>query len=118
MKSLSTLIRRRDSLMAEPTGPTAPTPAAPKAPASARLVTGIAYHTARRYDRAVEALEAARDALPTSHTVNEFLAAAYAHLGRLDLAKIETRRLLRLFPAASLAYYPHTSACGCGVAGW
>jgi adenylate cyclase len=77
----------------------------PAPPPSFQMFAGITFYTARQYDRAIEALTAVRDAFPTSETLRSHLAAAYAHQGRLDLAKVERDALLEVFPAANLSYY-------------
>ena len=70
-----------------------------------QMLVGITFHTARQYDRAIKALKAVRDAVPTSETTREYLAAAYAHQGSLDLARIERDALLEMFPQLNLSYY-------------
>jgi adenylate cyclase len=77
----------------------------PAPPPSFLMLAGITFHTTRQNDRAIEALKVARDAFPTSESARVYLAAAYAHAGRLGLAKIERDALLEVFPAANLSIY-------------
>jgi adenylate cyclase len=51
-----------------------------------RQLAGIVFYNARQYDRAIDELKAIKDIWNTGH---EHLAAAYAHLGKFDLARSE-----------------------------
>jgi adenylate cyclase len=71
----------------------------PRSPArTARMTTGvgIAHFLARRLDQAAALLLASTQLLPSYVTPYYYLAACYAHLGRLDDARETIRRLARL----------------------
>jgi adenylate cyclase len=65
----------------------------------------ILFHL-RQYERAIESLKRARDAMPTVFSVREGLAVSYAQLDRLGEAKAEVDVLLKKWwPKLNLAYY-------------
>ncbi len=65
----------------------------------------ILFHL-RQYERAIESLKRARDAMPTVFSVREGLAVSYAQLDRLGEAKAEVDVLLKKWwPKMNLAYY-------------
>ncbi len=70
-----------------------------------QLLAGVVYYLAHAYDQAIARLEPARDAMPAAEPAHEYLAAAYADLGKQDSARKEAQRLLELFPASNLSYY-------------
>jgi class 3 adenylate cyclase/Flp pilus assembly protein TadD len=77
----------------------------PSPPPIVRQLAGIVFYNARQYDRAIEEMKAASAVLTTAVAPHEYLAAAYAHLGQLDLARSEAARLPdTIFPSTSLAY--------------
>jgi adenylate cyclase len=69
-----------------------------------RLLAGITFYNAHDYDRAIKALEAVHAVWP-SETVHEHLAAAYAYIGKPDLASREKDELLKLVPMNNLSLY-------------
>jgi adenylate cyclase len=71
-----------------------------------QLLAGITYYNARKYEQAIGALEKVREAWPSVETVLEHLAAAYALAGQEGDARRRANELRRMFPIASLAYYP------------
>jgi adenylate cyclase len=77
----------------------------PAPPPGFRLLAGTVFFIARQYDRAIAELAPVRAAWPTSETAKEFLAAAYAQTGRLDLAKQEAAALTKSSPSTSLSLY-------------
>jgi adenylate cyclase len=77
----------------------------PKPQPGVQLIAGIVFYFDRQYERAIEALEQARADLLTSEAVLEFLAAANAHLGRLDTARTVREALIEVFPVANRAYF-------------
>ena len=79
----------------------------PKPAPGKLLMAGSIYSIIGRYDRALEHLERARDAMPTSELAREELTMAYAALGRLDDAQREREVVYRLFGLMSVAYYRH-----------
>jgi adenylate cyclase len=69
-----------------------------------RELAGIVFYNVRQYDRAIEEMKTVSAVWPAAATPHEHLAAAYAHLGRLDLARSEAGALLDYeFPKPSLA---------------
>ena len=54
-----------------------------------RQLAGIVFYNARQYERAIEELKAVSAVWRDGDTAHEYLAAAYAQLGRLDLARSE-----------------------------
>ncbi|YBV94248.1 tetratricopeptide repeat protein (plasmid) [Phyllobacteriaceae bacterium JZ32] len=72
---------------------------------SFQLLTGVALYTARRNERAIPLLEAARDGLPRTEPAREYLAAAYVHGDHPQRGKQEAAKLLELFPDTNLTYY-------------
>jgi adenylate cyclase len=76
----------------------------PSPPPGIRLLAGIVFYNARQYDRAIEEMKAVSAIWPAASTPHEYLAAAYAHLGKLDLAHSEVGRIPDvLFPTSGLA---------------
>ena len=61
---------------------------------------GIALFLCRRFDEAAAKLQAALQELPSFTQTYRFLAACYAHLGRLDEARELVKRLRLITPAA------------------
>ena len=59
---------------------------------------GIADFFGRRFDRAVAKLRASLDEIPAHATTYRFLAASYAHMGKLDDARQIVQRLRTLTP--------------------
>jgi adenylate cyclase len=62
-------------------------------PPGVRLLAGIVFYNARQYDQAIEEMKAVCAVWPGALTPHEHLAAAYANLGKLDLARKETELL-------------------------
>jgi adenylate cyclase len=54
-----------------------------------RELAGIVFYNARQYERAIEEMKAVSAVWPASSIPHEHLAAAYAHMGKLDLARSE-----------------------------
>jgi adenylate cyclase len=79
----------------------------PTPPASFQVLAGVVLYTARENERAIPLLEAARDALPKTEPVREFLAAAYAHRGDRQPSGQEAAKLMELFPDSNLTYYSY-----------
>jgi adenylate cyclase len=77
----------------------------PAPPPGFRLLAGMVFFIARQYDRAIAELVPVRATWPTSETAKEFLAAAYAQSGRLDLAKREAAALANYNRSSSLTVY-------------
>jgi adenylate cyclase len=65
----------------------------PLSPPGLRQLAGIVFYNARQYDRAIEEMKAVSAVWPASSAPHEHLAAAYAHLGKLDLARSEAALL-------------------------
>ena len=63
---------------------------------------GIACFTARRYDEAIAALRQARNSI---NEVRGWLAASYAHAGRLEEARATLQEFLQIAEAA-MAVFP------------
>jgi tetratricopeptide (TPR) repeat protein len=76
----------------------------PRPPPGVNLLSGFILFMDRRYERATELLEKAREAMPTNAAVHEQLAMAYAQLGRLDEARAEVNEMLTKRPWLNLAY--------------
>jgi adenylate cyclase len=69
-----------------------------------RQLAGIVFYNARQYDRAIEEMKVVGAIWPANSTPHEILAAAYAHLGKLDLARSEIGQIRDYeFPKPSLA---------------
>jgi adenylate cyclase len=77
----------------------------PKPHPGALLLAGIGFFADGQYERAVDAIEQARNARPTDETARVYLASAYAHLDRTDEARAEVEALIKIFPMANLGYY-------------
>ena len=76
----------------------------PSPPPGVRLLAGIVFYNARQYDRAIEEIKAVSAVWPDANAAHEYLAAAYAHLGKLDLAQSEVERIPEsVFPKQGLA---------------
>jgi adenylate cyclase len=72
---------------------------------SVQQLAGIVFYNTRQYDRSVEQMKAVLAVRPDAYNVHEHLAAAYAHLGRLDLARNEAEAIPEyVFPKPSLAF--------------
>jgi adenylate cyclase len=67
-------------------------------PPGIRQLAGIVFYNARQYERAIEQLKAVLAVWPADATAHEHLAAAYAHLGKLDLARNEAGAIPDYFP--------------------
>ena len=77
----------------------------PSPPPIIRQLAGIVFYNARQYDRAIEEMKAVSAMWPTANAPHEYLAAAYADLGKLDLARSEAGRIPDyIFPKPSLAF--------------
>jgi class 3 adenylate cyclase/tetratricopeptide (TPR) repeat protein len=61
----------------------------PSPPPGIRLLAGVVFYNARQYDRAIEEMKAVSAIWPAAVPPHEHLAAAYAYLGKLDLARNE-----------------------------
>jgi class 3 adenylate cyclase/tetratricopeptide (TPR) repeat protein len=73
-------------------------------PPGVRLLAGVVFYNARQYDRAIEEMKAVSAIWPDASAPHEYLAAAYGHLGKLDLAKREVERIPEsVFPKQGLA---------------
>ena len=77
----------------------------PKPPASVLMTAGLALFLDEQYDRAIEALEQARDLAPGLNEPVQFLAMAYAQAGRNEPAKHEIEVLLQRIPSANVQFY-------------
>ena len=77
----------------------------PASPPGFRLLAGMVFFIARQYDRAIAELVPVRAAWPTSETAKEFLAAAYARTGKLDLARQEAAALPNYNGSSNLTVY-------------
>jgi adenylate cyclase len=70
-----------------------------------RQLAGIVFYNARQYERSITEMKAVLAVQPDAYKVREHLAAAYAHLGRLDLARSEAEAIPEYaFPKPSLAF--------------
>jgi adenylate cyclase len=58
-----------------------------------RQLAGIVFYNARQYDRAIEEMKVVSAIWPANSTPHEILAAAYAHIGKLDLARSEVGQI-------------------------
>jgi adenylate cyclase len=58
-----------------------------------RQLAGIVFYNARQYDRAIEEMKVVSAIWPANSTPHEILAAAYAHIGMLDLARSEVGQI-------------------------
>jgi adenylate cyclase len=76
----------------------------PKPPASVLLTAGLALFLDEQYDRAIEALEQARDLASGLNEPVQFLAMAYALAGRQEQAKHEVEVFLQRVPSASVQF--------------
>ena len=76
----------------------------PKPPASVLLTAGLALFLDEQYDRAIEALEQARDLASGLNEPVQFLAMAYALAGRHEQAKHEVEVFLQRVPSASVQF--------------
>ena len=61
----------------------------PSPPPGVRLLAGVVFYIARQIDRAIEEMKAVSAVWPDASAPHEYLAAAYAHQGKLDLARSE-----------------------------
>jgi adenylate cyclase len=77
----------------------------PKPPASVLLTAGLALFLDEQYDRAIEALEQARDLASGMNEPVQFLAMAYALAGRHEQAKHEVEVFLQRVPSASVQFF-------------
>ena len=77
----------------------------PSPSSSLQLLAGIVYYTARRLEKAIPLIEAARETLPKAEAVKEYLASAYAQRGDQQSAAAVAAELLKLFPDTNLTYY-------------
>jgi adenylate cyclase len=77
----------------------------PKPPATVLLTAGLALYLDQQYQRAISALEQARDLSPELNESPEFLAMAYAQAGQLEQARAEANRLRERFASANLRFY-------------
>lgn len=69
-----------------------------------RLLAGVVFYNARQYDRAIEAMKLVSAGWPDASAPHEYLAAAYAHLGDLDLARSQIRLIPDfVFPRQGIA---------------
>ena len=74
-------------------------------PPGVRLPAGIVFYNARQYDRAIEEMKAVGAVWPSASAAHEYAAAAYAHLGKLDMARSEAEQIPDLvFPKPSLEF--------------
>jgi adenylate cyclase len=64
---------------------------------------GLAHFAAGRYEEAADWTQRSLQHRPDAPNTHALLAATYAHLGRLDEARAESREVLRLQPDYSLA---------------
>jgi class 3 adenylate cyclase/tetratricopeptide (TPR) repeat protein len=77
----------------------------PSLPPGIRLTAGIVFYNARRYDQAIEEMKAVSAVWPAASAAHEYLAAAYAHLGKLGLARSEAGLIPDIiFPKPSLGF--------------
>jgi class 3 adenylate cyclase/tetratricopeptide (TPR) repeat protein len=77
----------------------------PSPPPDIRLPAGIVFYNARQYEQAIEEMKAVISVWPAAGAPHEYLSAAYAHLGKLDLARSEARQIPdSVFPKPSLAF--------------
>jgi adenylate cyclase len=76
----------------------------PKPPASVLLTAGLALLLDEQYDRAIEALEQARDLAPALNEPVQFLATAYGLAGRPEQAKQAVEVFLQRVPSASVQF--------------
>lgn len=79
----------------------------PSPSSSLQLLAGIVYYTARRLEKAIPLIEAARETLPKAEAVKEYLASAYAQRGDQQSAAAVAAELLKLFPDTNLTYYSY-----------
>jgi adenylate cyclase len=77
----------------------------PKPPASVLLIAGLALVLDEQYDRAIEALEQARDLASGMNEPVQFLAMTYALAGRHEQAKHEIEVLLQRIPSVNVHFY-------------
>jgi tetratricopeptide (TPR) repeat protein len=77
----------------------------PKPPASVLLTAGLALFLDEQYDRAIEALERARDLAPGLNEPVQFLAMAYGLAGRSEQAKHAVEVSLQRVPSASVQFH-------------
>jgi tetratricopeptide (TPR) repeat protein len=77
----------------------------PKPPAPVLMIAGLALFLDERYDRAIEALEQARDLAPGLNEPVQFLAAAYGLAGRREQAKHEVEVVLQRVPSANVQFF-------------
>ncbi len=76
----------------------------PKPPSGFYRLAGFIQLMANNYDKAVSLLTKARNASPSDPSHQE-LAMAYAQKGQFNQARVEVDGMLKLWPAANLAYY-------------
>jgi adenylate cyclase len=76
----------------------------PRPPASVLLTAGLALFLDEQYDRAIEALEQARDLAPGLNEPIQFLAMAYGLAGRPEQAKHAVEVFLQRVPSASVQF--------------
>jgi adenylate cyclase len=76
----------------------------PKPPASTLITAGLALFLDRQYERAIEALEQARDLAPKLNDSRWHLAMAYAHAGRIQEGMGEVRALLKQEPSHNVQF--------------
>jgi adenylate cyclase len=77
----------------------------PKPPASTLLTAGLALFLDGRYERAIQALEQARDLAPKLNEAHGYLAMAYAQTGKLDQAKREVESVLEREPSLNVQFF-------------
>jgi len=70
-----------------------------------RQLAGVVFYIGRQYERAIEEMKAVSAVWPASAIAHEHLAAAYAHLGKLDPARSEAGAIPDYYPMkTSLAF--------------
>ncbi|MFQ6021537.1 MAG: adenylate/guanylate cyclase domain-containing protein [Acidiferrobacterales bacterium] len=74
----------------------------PRYPLDYLYVLGEIYFTLGRYDKAIDAFERALERNPVAQRPRMWLAASYAHAGRIDDAEWEVEQLVTLAPDFSL----------------
>ncbi len=69
------------------------------------VLSGIVAIVGRRYEAAITKLQKAKNQIPDSEVINEFLAAAYAMTEDREHAQLALDAVLRVYPPANLAMY-------------
>jgi len=83
----------------------------PRLPPRMLSIAGLVWFLDRQFERALDAFETARIEMPENELLDEYLAMAYAKVGRREDAAREVKTMLTVFPPISInslrGFYPY-----------